>query len=68
MQREARKVVRLASWDLRERFRAALEEKNNIVKQSEEDEKHAGRALEYFVGVQARVEDIKKDMGESVLV
>lgn len=68
LQREARKVVRLASWDLRERFRAALEEKNKIVKQSEEDEKHAGQALEYFVGVQARVDDIKKDMGESVLV
>jgi mitofusin len=67
LQREARKVVRLASWDLRERFRAALEEKNNIVKQSEEDEKHAGQALEYFVGIHSRVDDIKKDMGESVL-
>ena len=67
LQREARKVVRLASWDLRERFRAALEEKNKIVKQSEEDEKHAGQALEYFTDVHARVDDIKKDMGESVL-
>ena len=67
LQREARKVVRLASWDLRERFRAALEEKNKIVRQSEQEEKQASQALDFFVGVHAQVDGIKKDMGKSVL-
>ena len=67
LQREARKVVRLASWDLRERFRAALEEKNKIVRQSEQEEKQASHALDFFVGVHAQVDGIKKDMGKSVL-
>jgi mitofusin len=67
LQREARKVVRLASWDLRERFRAALEEKNKIVRQSEQEEKQARHALDFFVGVHAQVDGIKKDMGKSVL-
>lgn len=63
MQKEARKVVRLASWDLRERFRAALEEKGKIVREGEEQEKVAIRALEWFEDVQGRVGMIREQMG-----
>lgn len=66
MQREARKVVRLASWDLRERFRAALEEKSKIVQESEAEEKRAAQALEYFGGLHKRANGIKSGMGKSV--
>ena len=37
--RETRKVLRLASWDLRERFRAAMDERGKEVKGAEEMEK-----------------------------
>ncbi|KAI0055449.1 hypothetical protein BV25DRAFT_1790948, partial [Artomyces pyxidatus] len=37
--RETRKVVRLASWDLKERFRAATEERGKEVSGAQEMEK-----------------------------
>jgi mitofusin 2 len=52
--RETRKVLRLASWDLRERFRGAMEERSKEVKGAEEMEKRAIRAKEWFGSVGER--------------
>ncbi|KAJ3507736.1 hypothetical protein NLJ89_g6135 [Agrocybe chaxingu] len=46
--RETRKVLRLASWDLKDRFRGAMEERSREVKGAEEMEKKALRAKECF--------------------
>lgn len=61
--REVRKVMRLAAWDLRERFRAALEVRHEIVRQSEETAKQAARALEWFAEVEERVDIIRNQVG-----
>ncbi|KAJ7767438.1 transmembrane GTPase fzo1 [Mycena maculata] len=53
--RETRKVLRLASWDLRERFRSAMEERNTEVRNAEAGEKRALKAQEYFGSVGERV-------------
>jgi mitofusin 2 len=46
--RETRKVLRLASWDLRERFRGAMDERQKEVKGNEEKERQAVKAAEFF--------------------
>lgn len=46
--RETRKVLRLASWDLRGKFRGAMEERSKEVKGAEEMEKSSLRAKEWF--------------------
>jgi len=61
--RETRKVLRLASWDLRERFRTALEQNDKEVRNAEEMEKKAKRALEYFRDVEAKTCVIRDDAG-----
>lgn len=61
--REVRKVMRLAAWDLRERFRAALDARGEIVRQSEETARQAARALEWFTDVEQRVESIRTLLG-----
>jgi mitofusin len=57
--RETRKVLRLASWDQREKFRGAMEERGKEVRGAEEMEKKAGRAYEWFVEVQERTGDVR---------
>lgn len=64
--REARKVIRLASWDLRERFRTALDARGQVVREAEQNERKAQHAVEWFRGVEARVVDIRGEMGKSV--
>jgi len=49
--RETRKVLRLASWDLRERFRSAMEESTKEVSGAEKMEKESLRAKAYFDGL-----------------
>lgn len=61
--RETRKVLRLASWDLRERFRAAMDERGKEVKGAEEMEKKARKALEYFLDVEKKTGDIRDNAG-----
>lgn len=61
--REVRKVMRLAAWDLRERFRTALEARGEIVRQSEETAREATHALEWFTEVEQRVEVIRSQVG-----
>lgn len=58
--RETRKVLRLASWDLKERFRSAMEERGKQVKTAEEMEKKATRAKEWFTEVANRASDIRE--------
>ena len=57
--RETRKVLRLASWDLREKFRGAMEETGKEVKVAEEAMKRAARATEWFGDVGRRTEVVR---------
>ncbi|RDB18939.1 Transmembrane GTPase fzo1 [Hypsizygus marmoreus] len=61
--KETRKVLRLASWDLREKFRGALEERSKEVKGAEEMEKKATRAKEWFIDVGRRTGEVRVGAG-----
>ncbi|CAE6535368.1 unnamed protein product [Rhizoctonia solani] len=53
--RETRKVLRLAAWDVRERYRAAGEETGRAVKEAEQVQKRAQVAWEYFIQIGEKV-------------
>ncbi|EUC63162.1 transmembrane GTPase Fzo1 [Rhizoctonia solani AG-3 Rhs1AP] len=53
--RETRKVLRLAAWDVRERYRAAGEETGRAVKEAEQVQKRAQVAWEFFVTLGEKV-------------
>jgi mitofusin len=57
--RETRKVLRLASWDLRERFRIAMDERSREVQGAEETERRAICAKEWFAVVGQRTAEIR---------
>lgn len=59
--RETRKVLRLASWDLKERYRGAMEERAREVTGAEQKEKRALKAQEWFGNVRERAVKIKAD-------
>jgi mitofusin len=59
--RETRKVLRLASWDLRERFRGAMEERSKEVKGAEEMERRAVKAKQWFGNVGERTGAIRAE-------
>lgn len=59
--REARKVLRLASWDLRGRFKGALDERGRDVKGAEESEKKASKAVEKFKEIERRAGEVRAD-------
>ena len=61
--RETRKVLRLGAWDLRERFRTAMEERAKEVKTAEESEKRAVWAMAWFAEVAARTEEVRVTAG-----
>ncbi|KAH7885187.1 hypothetical protein F5I97DRAFT_1810228 [Phlebopus sp. FC_14] len=61
--RETRKVLRLASWDLRERFRAAMEEKGKEMKGAEELVKRASTAQVFFQDLEERTAAIRAEAG-----
>ncbi|KAL4249819.1 Mitofusin family protein [Abortiporus biennis] len=58
--RETRKVLRLASWDLKERFRGAMDERGKEVKGAEELEKKAKKAVEWFKEVEQRANQVRQ--------
>jgi mitofusin len=58
--RETRKVLRLASWDLRERFRGALEERSKEVKNQEEVERNSVKALDFFAAVAEKADNVRQ--------
>jgi mitofusin len=57
--REARKVLRLASWDLRERFRGAMEKHGREVERNEEIECEAIKAFNFFEDVVERAGEVQ---------
>ncbi|KAH7913962.1 hypothetical protein BJ138DRAFT_1001120 [Hygrophoropsis aurantiaca] len=59
--RETRKVLRLASWDLRERFRAAMDERLKEVNSAEELARKAKHAVDYFRSVETKTGKIRDD-------
>ena len=59
--RETRKVLRLASWDLKERFRGAMDERVREVNGAEEMERKARRASEWFEEIGKRSEGVRVD-------
>lgn len=61
--RETRKVLRYASWDLRERFRTAMETRGKEVQHAEELEKKARKALDYFHSVERKTAVVRDDAG-----
>jgi mitofusin len=63
--RETRKVLRLAAWDLRERFRTVMEEHAKKVKTAEDSETRAMRAMAWFAEVAARTEEARVKGGLS---
>jgi len=56
--RETRKVLRLASWDLRERFRGAMADREKEVKGQEEREKQATKAIVFLEGIVEKADTI----------
>ncbi|KAH7106286.1 hypothetical protein BKA62DRAFT_611898 [Auriculariales sp. MPI-PUGE-AT-0066] len=68
--RETRKVLRLASWDLRERFRGAMEERGREVKGAEEAQQRAEKAMAWFAEVEQRTVAVRDvgGLGSFVLV
>lgn len=61
--RETRKVLRLASWDLRERFRTAMEERSKEVQGAEEMERKASKAVRWFNDVHVRTGEVRETAG-----
>jgi len=59
--RETRKVLRLASWDLKERYRGATEERAKEVMGAEQKEKRASKAKEWFSNVGQRAVEIRAE-------
>ena len=57
--RETRKVLRLGSWDLKERYRGAMEERGREVQGAEEMETRAKKALDYFHQLETRSSDVR---------
>lgn len=64
--KEVRKVMRLAAWDLRERFKGAVDARGEVVRQSEEAERKAKRAGTYFREVEKKVEEIREQVAGKV--
>ncbi|KAF8442801.1 hypothetical protein L210DRAFT_3396526 [Boletus edulis BED1] len=64
--RETRKVLRYASWDLRECFRTAMEARDTEVQNAEELQKKARKALDYFLGVERKTGVVRDDAGLAV--
>lgn len=60
--RETRKVLRLASWDLRERFRGAMEDRQREVKHNEETETRAVRAIQFFEDIASKSSAINEEI------
>jgi mitofusin len=59
--RETRKVLRLASWDLKERYRGAMEARAGEVMGAEQKEKKALKAKEWFTNVGERAVKIEAE-------
>ncbi|CCM00997.1 uncharacterized protein FIBRA_03045 [Fibroporia radiculosa] len=63
--RETRKVLRLASWDLKDRYRKAMEEKAREVQGAEDVARTATKALEWFIEVKRRSGEVRALVGRA---
>ncbi|KAF8269393.1 transmembrane GTPase fzo1 [Lactarius quietus] len=61
--RETRKVLRLVSWDVKQRFRVTFEERSHEVRVAEETEGRAICAKEFFAVVGQRTAEIRDHAG-----
>ena len=59
MGKETRKVLRIASWDLREKFRATMEAKGKEVSGAEELERKVKYACEWLMTIQERTGEVR---------
>ena len=62
--RETRKVLRLASWDLQERFRVAIAQRRAEVEKQEAKQASAQLAIEWFDQTTSRVSQIRTHVDE----
>lgn len=62
--RETRKVLRLASWDLQERFRVAIAQRRAEVEKQETKQASANLAIDWFDKTTSRVTEIKTSVDE----
>ncbi|KAI1786854.1 hypothetical protein LXA43DRAFT_1098803 [Ganoderma leucocontextum] len=60
--RETRKVLRLASWDVKERFRGAMDERGRAVHGAEDMERRAVKALDYFHGIEQQTGEVRESV------
>ncbi|PIL35182.1 transporter [Ganoderma sinense ZZ0214-1] len=60
--RETRKVLRLAAWDVKERFRSAMDERGREVHGAEDKERGAVKALDYFHRVEQRTGEVRESV------
>jgi len=57
---ETRKVLRMAAWDVKERFRVAMEERSRDVRVAEERMSCADKAREFFGGIVRETGEIRE--------
>nr|VWO95596.1 Zn(2)-C6 fungal-type domain-containing protein [Ganoderma boninense] len=60
--RETRKVLRLAGWDVKERFRVAMDECGREVHDAEDKERGAAKALHYFHKVGQQTGEVRESV------
>ncbi|KAG8875926.1 mitofusin [Tulasnella sp. 331] len=68
IQKETRKVMRMAAWDLRESFRTAMEERQKEVRGAEETEARASRAMAYFDSVGVKTDGVREKADLAMVV
>lgn len=59
IRKEASKVMRLASWDSKDRFRAVHEDKSAAVRADEDTLKRSTKAIERFDEMESRMESVR---------
>ena len=62
MGRETRQVLRLAAWDVKERFRGAMDECGREVHGAEDKERRAVKAIDFFQKVEQQTGDVRESV------
>ena len=60
--REVRKVLRLASWDIQEKFRIVITQRRADVQKAESQEKQAEMALEWLLQTASRCVSVQEEI------
>ena len=64
--REVRKVLRLASWDIQEKFRVAIAQRRADVQKAEAQEKLASAALAWLTEMAARSASVQTQVASAL--